>query len=135
MDQHSHEDRINEQQNNQLIERKAIERNIEREVAHDITDRERNISDTINRNFINNENNERTIDNVKERNNNVTEVNRRVQENTSKRESISREVNRRNEQTVNHSEHTHTIKIDPSKPITQWEAQQQIDQRNRLKKE
>jgi hypothetical protein len=128
MNQHSHEDRIDEQQNNQLLERRAIERNLEHEVSQDITNRERNINDTINRHFINNENNEHTTNNVTEHNNNLTEVNRRVQENTTERESISREVN-------HHNERTHNIKIDPSKPITQWEAQQQINQRNRSKKE
>lgn len=114
MNQHSHEDRINEQQNNQLTERKAIERNMEHKVSQDITNRERNINETNNRHFIHNENNEHITNNVTERNNTVTEVNRRVQENTTERESISKEVNRHNEQIVKHNEHTHTIKIDPS---------------------
>ncbi|MDE3841081.1 conjugal transfer protein (plasmid) [Bacillus methanolicus] len=80
--QHSHEDRINEQQ--------------------------RNINDTVSRHVITNENNERTVNNVIERNNNVTETNRHVQENMTERESVSKDVIKRNEQNVR--ENVSTIK-------------------------
>lgn len=129
MNQHSHEDRIDEQQANQLAERRTLDRSTDREVSQDTTNRERlvnnnnerninntvnrqsinnesnerNIQETANRNFISNENNERTVNNVTERNNNVTETNRNVQENMTERESVSRDVTRRNEQNVRES--------------------------------
>lgn len=42
-------------------------------------------------------------------------------------------MNRHNEKKVQSSEKMKEIKIDPSKPITQWEAQQQINRRNHSK--
>lgn len=139
--QHSHEDKINEQQSNQLSERRILDQTTDREVSQDTTNRERlvnnnnerninetvnrqsisnegnerNFNETVNRNFINNENNERTVNNVTERNSSVTETNRTIQENNT---SIEREP---------------TVRVNRDKPITQWEAQQQINERNRNK--
>ncbi|MFI9225266.1 CD3337/EF1877 family mobilome membrane protein [Peribacillus frigoritolerans] len=133
MNQHSHEDKINEQQSNQLSERRTLDRSTEREISQDTTNRERlvnnnnernindtvnrqsisnegnerNINDTVNRTFINNENNERTVNNVTERNSSVLETNRTVQENMTSREK------------------------EPVKHLTQWEIQQKINERKR----
>jgi len=159
--QHIHEDQINEQHNIQLSERRSLERTTDREVSQDTVNRERlltnnnernaqevinrnaisnetnqrNINETVNRHSISNENNDRTVNNVTERSHNVTETNRRVQENITTRETVSQEVNRFNEQKVENHERTKNVKIDPSKPITKWEAQQQINEKNRSKKE
>lgn len=164
--QHSHEDRINEQQGNQLSERRAIDRSTDREVSQDTTNRERfvnnnnerNINDTVNRNVVNNEgreqniqetvnrnqisneNNDRTVNNITERNNNVSENYRNVQENMTERESVSHNVTRRNEQNVNvNREQVNVSRIienarENDKPITKWEAQQQINERNNRNK-
>jgi hypothetical protein len=113
--QQSHEDRINEQQSQQLAERRSLERNTDREVSQDTTNRERlinnsnerSINDTVNRQAIHNEGKERDI------------------QETTNRNFISNENNDR----------IQTIKIDPSKPITKWEAQQQINARKRSEKE
>lgn len=70
-----------------------------------------------------------------DRNETVTDIDRRVQEHIITRETTSQQANWRNERKDEDKEHTHSIKIDPSKPITKWEAQQQIDERNQPKKE
>lgn len=98
--QHDHEDRINEQQNNQIVERRTMERNTTRDVSEDIITRERNINNTVNRTFIDNENNEHSIHHVTERSNQLTEVERRVHDSRTERESGAGEVIRRREQSV-----------------------------------
>lgn len=114
MNQHSHEERIDEHQGNQLSERRELERSIEREMSQDTTNRERliknnnekNITDTANRNFVTNENNERTVSHVTERNTNVSETHRNVQENMTEKESVSKDVTRRNEKNMKESVNT-----------------------------
>lgn len=156
MNQNNHEDKINEKQSNQLSERRILERTTDQEVSQDTTNRERlvntnnernindtvnrqsvsnegnerNINETVTRNFISNENNDRSVNNVTDRNNNETETHRRTQENVTTRETVSQEVNRRNEQRVNSSENVENV-VNRDRPITQWEAQQQINARNR----
>lgn len=120
MDRQSHEDRINGQQSQQLTERRVIERDADREVTQDRTNREQH---------------ERNIQKDTNRNETVTDTDRRVQEHITTREIPSQQADRRNERKDEDQERTHSIKIDPSKPITKWEAQQQIDERNRSKKE
>ncbi|OHR69502.1 CD3337/EF1877 family mobilome membrane protein [Bacillus sp. UMB0893] len=156
VNQNNHEDKINEKQSNQLSERRILERTTDQEVSQDTTNRERlvntnnernindtvnrqsvsnegnerNINETVTRNFISNENNDRSVNNVTDRNNNETETHRRTQENVTTRETVSQEVNRRNEQRVNSSENVENV-VSRDRPITQWEAQQQINARNR----
>ncbi|MFC3886247.1 CD3337/EF1877 family mobilome membrane protein [Bacillus songklensis] len=120
MDRQSHEDRSNGQQSQQLSERRGIKRNNDREVTQDMTNREYH---------------DGNIQKATNWNETVTDTDRRVQENITTRETASQQTNRRNERKDEDKERTHSIKIDPSKPITKWEAQQQIDERNRSKKE
>ncbi|WP_191567443.1 CD3337/EF1877 family mobilome membrane protein [Metabacillus idriensis] len=137
MNQNSHEDKVNDKQINQLAERRVLDRTTDQEVSQDTTNRERSvqtnnertINDTSSRNLISNENNDRTVNHVTDRNNVETETHSRSQENITTRETISEEVNRRNEKSVVRSENKENVNRD--KHITQWEAQQQINARNR----
>ncbi|MCM3598010.1 conjugal transfer protein [Metabacillus idriensis] len=156
MNQHSHEDKIHDQQRNRLAERRVLDRQADKEVSEDTTSRERlvqtnnerkindkvnrqsvnhegherNINETENRNQINNENNNRTVNHVTDRNNVETETHQRSQENITISETFSQEATHRNEQHVNNSENIEN-NIKRGKHITQWEAQQQINARNR----
>lgn len=156
MNQNSHEDKINDKQSNHLAERRVVDRSTDHEVSEDTTSRERlvqtnnehtindkvnrqsvnhegherNINETATRNLINNENTERTVNHVTDRNNVETETHQRSQENITTSETFSQEATHRNEQYVNNSENIENI-IKQGKHITQWEAQQQINARNR----
>lgn len=156
INQNSHEDKIHDQQRNRLAERRVLDRQADQEVSEDTTSHERlvhtnnertindkvnrqsvnyegnerNINEAETRNLINNENNERTVNHVTDRNNVETETHHRSQENITTRETLSQEATHRNEQHVNDSENIENI-IKRGKHITQWEAQQQINARNR----
>ncbi|WP_191559566.1 CD3337/EF1877 family mobilome membrane protein [Metabacillus idriensis] len=156
MNQNSHEDKVNDKQSNHLAERRVLDRQADQVVSEDTTSRERlvqtnnerkindkvnrqsinyegherTINETATRNLIDNENNDRTVNHVTDRNNIETETHRRSQENITTRETLSQEFNSRNEQHVNDSENIENI-IKRGKHITQWEAQQQINARNR----
>ena len=94
INQHNHEDRINDHQMNQLTERRVIDRNIEREVSEEITNREQNKNHKIKRNIIQNEENERSISNVTERKNSVNEIKRESFNQSSKHEKNVTTTNR-----------------------------------------
>ncbi len=156
MNQNSHEDKIHDQQRNRLVERRMLDRQADQVVSEDTTSRERlvqtnnerkindkvnrqsvnyegherTINETATRNLIDNENNDRTVIHVTDRNNIETETHRRSQENITTRETLSQEFNSRNEQHVNDSENVEDV-VKREKHITQWEAQQQINARNR----
>ncbi|WP_206197417.1 CD3337/EF1877 family mobilome membrane protein [Peribacillus frigoritolerans] len=158
INQNSHEDKIHDEQRNRLAERRVLDRQADQEVSEDTTSRERvvqtnndrtindkvkrqsinqegherTINETATRNLIDNENNDRTVNQMTERNNVETETHRRLQENITNTETLSQEVNRRNEQHVNGSENVENV-VKRDKHITQWEAQQQINARNREK--
>ncbi|MDQ0862248.1 CD3337/EF1877 family mobilome membrane protein [Bacillus sp. V2I10] len=136
MNQNSHEDKINDKQSNQLAERRVLDKTTDQEIPQDKinreglvnTNNERNINDTATRNLIKNENNDRTVNHVTDRNNLENEIHHRSQENVTNRETLSQEANRHNKQ---YSSAEKSAKRD--KHITQWEAQQQINARNRKK--
>ena len=138
--QQDHQDNINEKQKNQLSERRTLENNTERNVSSDMVNRnvvnneskERNIQETVSRNNVSNENNDRTVNNVTERSNSVNENYKNVHESVSEKDSLVHNVTRRNEQNVNiNKEQVNVSRIVENakkndKPITKWEAEQQI---------
>ncbi|MGM0924138.1 MAG: CD3337/EF1877 family mobilome membrane protein [Bacillota bacterium] len=155
--QNSHEDKIHDKQSNQFAERRVLNRLTDQDISQGTTSNEqlvqtsnersiketvnrqsvshegheRNINETATRNLINNENNDRTVQHVNDRNNVETETHRRSQENFTNRETISQESNRSNNEPHLNGNAEKTGKRD--KHITQWEAQQQINARNKKK--
>lgn len=153
MDQNSHEDRINGQQNTQLSERRTLEQTTDREVSQDNINRERlinnnternindtvdrqsisnegnerNIQDTVNRQSVSNEGNERNIQDTVNRQSTNTERNERTVTNVSERNNNVTETNVNREQS-NVSRIIENAKQN-DKPLTKWEAEQQIKAR------
>jgi hypothetical protein len=157
MNQNSHEDKIHDKQSNQFAERRVLDRLTDHDISQDTTSNERlvqtsnertinetvnrqsvsyegnerNINETATRDLINNENNDRTVQHVNDRNIVETVTHRRSQENFTNRETISQESNRSNNEPHVNGNAEKTVKRD--KHITQWEAQQQINARNKKK--
>ncbi|HER2025488.1 TPA: hypothetical protein VJR00_001729 [Streptococcus pyogenes] len=142
LNQHSHQDKLNQRQENQHTERRGLENTTEQRTLQDTVNRnvannqnserniqetvnknrtmnersERNIQETVNRNHSSNENHSRTTNEVTERNNRVTE------NNVTQR---NEETTRQNREQVNVNRIIENARQN-DKPITRWEAEQQI---------
>ncbi|MDW2879718.1 MULTISPECIES: CD3337/EF1877 family mobilome membrane protein [Bacillaceae] len=166
LNQHSHQDKLNQRQENQLTERRGFENTTEQRTSQDNINRnvannqnsERNVQETVNRNQASNENSERNIQETVNRNrasnesserniqetvnrshtsnennsritNEVTERNDRVTENNVTQRN--EETTRQNREQVNVNRIIENARQN-DRPITQWEAEQQINaNRNR----
>ncbi|MGX1195938.1 CD3337/EF1877 family mobilome membrane protein [Metabacillus sp. SLBN-84] len=130
MNRNRHEDNIHVQHRDRLAERRMTDSQSDHEVSSNETKHERNANESVKRKFENNDHNERTINHVTDRNAVQTETHHRSQESVTNRDTHSREVHRRNEVQENVTERIEEM-IRRGKHITQWEAQQQINERNR----
>lgn len=123
-----HEDNINVQHHDRLVERRTTDRQRENDSSHHETTHERHATESVKRKVENTDHNERSIKNVTDRNTVQTETHHRSQESFTNRETHSREVHKRNEVQEDVTERIEEM-IRRGKHITQWEAQQQINQR------
>ncbi|USK31512.1 conjugal transfer protein (plasmid) [Bacillus sp. CMF21] len=130
MNRNRHEDNIRVQHHDRLAERRMTDKQADQEASHHETRHERNANDAVKRTYENNEHNERTINHVADRITVQRETHHRSQENVTDRETHSKEVHRRNEVQEDVTERIEEM-IRRGKHITQWEAQQQIKERNR----
>ncbi|MCK6208476.1 CD3337/EF1877 family mobilome membrane protein [Bacillus infantis] len=108
LNQHSHQDKLNQRQENQLTERRGFENTTEQRTSQDTINRnvannqnsERNVQETVNRNQASNENSERNIQET---------VNRNRASNESSERNIQETVNRSHTSNENNSRITNEV--------------------------